>query len=178
MIYVLLADGFEEMEALTPVDILRRAGAELKTVGVEKKEITGAHDIKVIADIELSDMKDFDMLILPGGMPGTDNLQKNPKVMEKIKYAFENNKYIGAICAAPKILGEAGYLNGKNAICFPGFEECLKGANILNQPVIKDGFIITSKGAGTASDFAFCLVEILFGKEKADSLNATMQFVK
>lgn len=178
MIYVFLADGFEEIEAITPIDLLRRAELDVVTVGIGDQGVTGAHGISILADIthhqvELS--KDIEMIVLPGGMPGTLNLEKNPVVQKAIDYAMENNIYIGAICAAPSILGKKGLLDGKNATCFPGFEFQLKGANISSSPVVVDGNIITAKGAGVAVDFSIKLVEILSGDKSAKKLFEALQ---
>lgn len=166
MIYVFLAEGFEEIEALATVDILRRAEMDVKTVSVTgKKEVTGSHGITVIADITDINLKDMDAAILPGGMPGTLNLKASDGVQSAIRYAFDNNKLMCAICAAPLVFGNAGFLKGKKATCYPGFEKELIGATALCEPVVKDGNIITSRGAGTAHLFAFEILKY-FGKEK------------
>ena len=144
MIYVFLANGFEEIEALAPVDILRRAELEVKTVGVGGKTITGSHGITVTADIEEKDVTtdDMELMILPGGMPGTLNLEKSPIVTTCAEYCAKNDIYLAAICAAPSVLGHLGLLNGKEAICFPGFEGELKGATISEKPVCVDAMRI------------------------------------
>ncbi|MDR1753686.1 MAG: DJ-1/PfpI family protein [Eubacterium sp.] len=182
MVYLFLANGFEEIEAITPLDILRRAGKKVVTVGIGKKLITGAHGIVVETDItdgELS-IDSFsaampEMIVLPGGMPGTQGLKENKTVNFAIKLCNENNIYIAAICAAPSILGEMGILSGKRAVCFPGYEKNLKGAIITNNFVEQDGNIITAKGAGVSLDFSLKLVEILAGSEKAAELYVSMQ---
>ena len=174
MVYVFLADGFEEIEALCPIDIMRRAGISVVTVGISKKEITGAHNITVLADICDTDLKfneKTDLIFLPGGMPGTKNLDASPTVHRMIDIALEQNAYIAAICAAPMILGKRGLLQGKNAVCYPGFEEYLVGANIpFDKNIVLDGKIITARGMGVATDFGLALVELLCNKEKSDSL--------
>lgn len=172
MVYMFLAEGFEEIEALCPLDLLRRAGVDIKTVGVGSKTVTGAHGISVLADMTDGELSDFsaDMIILPGGMPGTLNLDASGAVHKAIDVALENGSYIAAICAAPSILGGRGILCGKEAICYPGFEEKLVGAEISSRRVAVDGKIITAAGMGVALDFGLVLVEILCGKEKADSL--------
>ena len=179
MVYVFLADGFEEVEALAPVDILRRGGVEVKTVGVGAKEITGSHGIPVLSDISESevDFGNFDGIVLPGGMPGTLNLEKSGAVNAALRYAAENGKLIGAICAAPSILGKAGLLDGRRATCFPGFEEYLSGAHICKEPAVKDGNIITSRGAGAAFQFGFALLSALKGDLAAKELSRLMQYV-
>lgn len=177
MIYLFLTNGFEEVEAITPLDYLRRAGAEISTVGISGNTVTGSHQIEIKADItpEQVDFSSIEMIILPGG-PGTNDLEKNSVVQKSIDFCVKYNLPIGAICAAPAILGRKGLLEGKNAVCFPGYENDLKGANILKLPVCADGTIITSRGAGTAQQFAFELVSYLFGKDKADKLSETVQW--
>ena len=164
MIYMFLAEGFEETEALAPLDILRRAELEVKTIGVGKKLITGAHGITVTADITESEVdlsSDIEAVILPGGMPGTLNLDACPAVHAAINAAAERGATIAAICAAPMILGKKGLLEGKEAICYPGFEEHLKGARISEKKVARDGNIITAKGMGVAVEFGLSLVSAL-----------------
>lgn len=178
MIYLFLAEGFEEIEALTPVDYLRRAQVEITTVGVGNKVIAGAHGISVTADIttdELDDNAQFCGVILPGGMPGTLNLEKAPKVMHFVRRAFDENKLLCAICAAPSVLGHAGMLSGKTATCFPGFEEDLTGAVATGAPVEQDGNIITARGAGVAADFAFAIIAACKNKETADTICRQIQ---
>ncbi len=178
MIYVFLANGFEECEALAPVDILRRAGFDLLTVGVGGKTIVGAHNIPVICDITTDEIvfDNIEAIILPGGMPGTINLEKDEIVQKTIDYASEHNLLIGAICAAPSILGHKGLLNGKTATCFPGFEKDLIGAEYINNAVIRDGNIITAKGAGVALDFGFELLAYLKDEKVANDLKIQMMF--
>ena len=155
-IAILLADGFEEIEALTPVDMLRRAGLCIDLIGIEKKEIIGAHGIKVYADINSTeaDATLYDAVILPGGMPGTLNLDKSDFTNKILKSVASKNGRIAAICAAPLILGRRGLLTGKNATCYPGFENELAGAVISEQSVVTDGIITTAKGMGVALEFA------------------------
>lgn len=165
MIYVFLAEGFEEIEALATVDILRRAGMDVNTVSVTgKPEVTGSHGITVIADATEINHADMDAVVLPGGMPGTLNLKASDKVQSAIRYAYDNNKLMCAICAAPLVFGNAGFLKGKKAACYPGFETELIGADVVYDPVVTDGNIITSRGAGTAHLFAFEILNY-FGKE-------------
>ena len=172
MVYMFLADGFEEIEALCPLDLLRRANIEVKTVGIGSGTVTGAHGISVLADMADSELSDFcaDMIILPGGMPGTLNLDASDTVHKAIDAALRNDSYIAAICAAPMILGARGILCGKEAICYPGFEEKLDGAKISSKRVVVDGKIITAAGMGVALDFGLELVALLCGKEKANTL--------
>lgn len=171
MVYLFLAEGFEETEAIVTADILRRGYAELKTVSVTgDKAVTGAHGITVMADILINEVKksDAEAFILPGGMPGTTNLAESDAVKELIMYGNENGKLICAICAAPSVLGKNGILKGKRAVCYPGFEDFLDGAKVYEQPVMHDENIITSRGAGTAHLFAEEILVSLKGKLVAE----------
>ncbi len=172
MIYLLLADGFEEVEALTPVDMLRRSGAQITTVGIGGKEITGARGIKVIADADetMVDIGDMDMLILPGGYPGYENLEKSAFVQKCIDTAVQKNIFIGAICAAPTLLGHKGLLQGKRATCYPGMESGLCGAQVEDRAVCVDGNMITSRSAATALAFSMKLVELYCGETACATL--------
>ena len=174
MIYMLLTDGFEEIEAFTPLDVLRRCGADIKTVGIKSKNVTGSHSIKTEADIMLDEIvhEEMTMLILPGG-PGYEGLKDAVQV---INYAAENDIYIGSICAAPSVIGELGLLKDKKATCFPGFEKYLAGAVVTGDKVVTDGKFITAKGAGAAAEFAFALAELACGKEKAAEIKNAMQY--
>lgn len=178
MIYMFLANGFEETEAIATADVLIRAGLKLKTVGIPNKNITGTHGIEVICDLCEKDISTKDTLkaiVLPGGMPGTNNLQSSETVREYIDFAFRNDILICAICAAPKILGEMGLLKGKRAVCYPGYESELKGALVQNMSVCTDGNIITAKGAGVAIDFGLEIVKQLTSEEKSISIRESMQ---
>ena len=172
MVYIFLAEGFEEIEALAPLDLLRRAGVGVKTVGVGSKTVIGSHSIPVVADMLDSELFDDspEMVILPGGMPGTLNLNASEVVHGAIRAAVESGAYVCAICAAPLILGRLGLLSGKEAICYPGFEDELVGATISKNTVAVDGKIITAKGMGAAIDFGLTLVSILKGNEVAENL--------
>lgn len=171
-VVVFLADGAEEIEALSPVDMLRRAGADVTLAGVGKKEIICAHNVKIVCDKELSEISggDFDMYVLPGGGLGTENLSHSELVLDTVKKAYSDGKTVAAICAAPSVLGKAGILKGKKATCYPGFEKYLEGAEAVLGNVVCDGNIITSRGAGTAMSFSLALVEILYGKDKAEEI--------
>lgn len=177
MVYVLLVDGFEEIEAITPIDILRRCDVEVRTVGVDTSKVTGAHGITVETDILIDKVNPEAMrvLLLPGG-PGHIHLEESEKVRQLISYAAENNKYIAAICAAPSILGKMGLLEGKKAICFPGYEQYLHGAEVIDRKAVTDKNIITAKGAGAASDFGFMIASHLVGQEVSDKIKAAMQY--
>jgi len=180
MIYVFLANGFEECEALAPVDILRRAGFEVKTVGVGGKTISSSHGISVLCDLceEEAEFSGLEAVILPGGMPGTLNLEQSETVHRFIDFAAESKLVIGAICAAPLILGHKGLLKDKKATCFTGFEKDLTGAVVLDTPVVIDGKTVTAYGAGAAFDFGFALLEVLRNAEIADGLKKQMRYTK
>lgn len=176
MIYLFLANGFEEIEALTPVDILRRAGKEVTTVGIGGRTVIGAHGIPVTADIADAEFRDNapEMIILPGGMPGTKNLDASETVEKALSSALATGSYIAAICAAPTILGKRGLLNGKHAVCFPGMEKELHGALLSADRIVRDGNYITAAGMGVALPFSLALVEALCGKSCADSLKLSV----
>ncbi len=177
MIYVFLADGFEETEAIAPIDVMRRAKLEVKTVGVTGEYVTSSHRITVKADILPEDINfdDIEGVVLPGGMPGTLNLEASKYVIEAVKYSYENGKIVAAICAAPSILGHLGYLEGRKATCFPGFESELKGADYTAAHTETDGSIITAKGAGCAIEFGHAIVTALRSKKSADIVIENMQ---
>ncbi len=170
MIYVFLANGFEEIEALAPIDLLRRSEKQVQIVGVGGKSITGAHGITVEADITTAEMVlggDLEMIILPGGMPGTLNLERSEAVQTAVDFCDERGILIGAICAAPSILGHKGLLDGKEAIAYPGFETQMPGALLSEHSVCRSGHIITAQGAGVAVPFGLKLVEALCGEREA-----------
>lgn len=177
---IFLAEGFEEIEAITVIDVLRRAKADIKAVSVsENLAVTGAHKITVMADAlyEEMDYSDIDMLILPGGMPGTTNLASHRRLMQSISQHAKNGKLICAICAAPSILGELGILKGKSAVCYPGFEASLQGADVKYDSVIHDGNVITARGPGVSIQFALKLVEVLKGPELSEKLKNDMMHI-
>lgn len=180
MVYVFLANGFEEIEALTPVDLLRRAEIETKTVSIsDELQVMGARRISVNADITLKDV-DWDVadaVILPGGMPGTKNLAACGELMNHVKECAKAGICVAAICAAPALtLGENGILAGKKATCYPGMDEHLKGAEHVLQEVVTDGNIITSRGMGTAIAFSLAIIEKLADKETADRIGNSVVY--
>lgn len=177
MVYMFLANGFEEIEALCPLDLLRRAGVEVTTVGIGAQTLCGSHGIKVDADIPEIMYRDSspEMVILPGGMPGAENLDNSRIVDAAIRAAQKNGGFLCAICAAPMVLGKRGVLVGKRAVCFPGFEEYLEGACVSEtETVVRDGNIITAKGMGAAFDFGTALIEALKGKDVACRIRASV----
>lgn len=174
IVYVLLAEGFEEIEAIAPVDLLRRAGVTVETVSIEEnKVVTGARGIPVVADITIRQLQ-FEamrLLVLPGGYPGYENLEKSAAVKSLLRRAAEAGKEIAAICGAPSVLGKLGLLAGRSATCYPGMEQLLN-CSVLTDPVVEDGPFITSRGAGTALAFALALVARVVSPEKAAEIRA------
>lgn len=177
MYYIFLADGFEETEALATLDVMRRAKLDVQTVGVTGDMVTSSHKVTVKADItpDMVDYTNIEGVVLPGGMPGTINLEADKNVIDSVKYCFQNNKIIAAICAAPSILGHLGYLKGRKATCFPDFEKDLIGAEYTNLHTTTDGNIITGKGAGCAVEFGYAIVEKVLSKQVADKVTGDMQ---
>jgi protein deglycase len=172
-VLVFLADGFEEIEAISPIDIFKRAGIEVETVSINQaKEVSGAHGIVVKADKLFSeaDYSNADLLFLPGGMPGTKNLDAHAGLKSRINDQLNANKPVAAICAAPSILGKMGLLNAKEAICYPGFEDQLLGATLSENKIVKAGLIYTAMGAGVALQFALKIVEELKGLDEANRI--------
>lgn len=170
---VFLATGFEECEALLVVDIARRAGLDLKTVSVTgEKEVTSSHNVTIIADLLLGevDFKEMDMIVLPGGMPGTKNLEACEPLMEQVEAFYKDGKCISAICAAPSIFGHKGFLKGRNAVSYPEFESHLEGAEVSRNSVEVSEHVTTSRGLGTAIDFGLAIVERYKGKAEADRI--------
>lgn len=176
---IFLADGFEEIEGLTVVDILRRAGIDISMISINgKKKVTGAHGIALDTDEDIvqCDPDKLDMLVLPGGMPGTTNLAACEKLTEALKKADQEKRGIAAICAAPSVLGDLGFLKGKKAVCYPGFESRLTGAEVLAVPVVTDGHITTSRGMGTAIVFALELTKRLKDEETAKQVGRSILY--
>lgn len=170
---VILADGFEEVEALTAVDLLRRAKIYVDTVSItEDYTVHGAHGINVQTEdlFEEVDFAESDMIVLPGGLPGVTNLNEHEGVRRIVREFYDAGKSIGAICAAPRVLGDLGILEGKRVSCYPSVEKDIQGAVMTGAPVTVDGNLITSRGVGTAIDFALKLIEILVDKEKAEEI--------
>lgn len=184
MIYIFLADGFEEIEAITPIDVIRRAGLEIQSVCVheDRLDVEGAHGITVRCDIGISELKaeNTEMIILPGGMTGVENLSECSSLSDIIDLCVSEDKYICAICAAPTILASKGLLKGKKATCYPSMaEEIIEcGAKYKNNPVCRDGKIITSAGPGTAAEFSFAIVKELLTSYDADKLRISMIYGK
>ncbi len=178
MVYMFLADGFEETEALAPLDILRRGGVEVQTVGVTGGYVTGAHGITVKADIlpPIALKDNTEAVILPGGGVGTQNLDASVLVKEAVQSAYSSGKLICAICAAPSVLGKMGLLRGKKATCYPGFEKYLDGAELSEANVAESGNVITANGMGAALDFGFAVLARLRGADKAEEVKRQIQY--
>lgn len=172
MIYMFFAQGFEEVEAIAPLDLMRRAGLSVTTVGIGGKQITGAHGITVTTDLTDAEYSDPspEMIFLPGGMPGTLNLAASRVVLDAIRTVSECGGYLAAICAAPSILGDMGLLKGKQATCYPGFEDRLRGASIAKSTLVRDGNVLTARGMGVAVDMGLAIVALFCGEEKANEL--------
>lgn len=172
MVYVLLGTGFEETEAIAPIDLLRRAGIDVLTVGLNGKIIYGGHGIGVEADITVDemDLTDLEMIVLPGGLGGVASIRACEKAMDAIRFAHENGKFTAAICAGPTVLGDLGITDGKNATCYPGCEGGMGSANMVNTAAIQDGTLITGTSAGCAVPFGLALIAALKGEDAAKSV--------
>ena len=173
-VLVILAEGFEEIEAVTIIDVLRRAGVAVTSASLGNPSVGGAHGMSLLADCELDDSSNqtFDAILLPGGMPGSRNLRDDPRVLARLRQQEKDNRYLGAICAAPIALEAAGVLKGKRATSFPGFD--LPSAHYCEDRVVTDGKVVTSRGPGTALEFALEWVKILIGSESAEQLRQGM----
>lgn len=176
---VFFGTGYEEIEALTVVDILRRADVETTMVSItEERSVTGSHSISAAMDAMLSevDFNSLDVIVLPGGMPGTKNLEACEALMEQVDAFIAQDKIVAAICAAPSILGHRGFLKGRKACSFPDFESHLEGAEVMDQPAVIDGNIVTGRGMGAAVPFALAILEKLQGKEAAEKMAANIMY--
>lgn len=173
MVYLLLGTGFEEMEAIAPLDLLRRAGVEVLTVGITGKTVFGSHNIGVEADITIDqmDLTNLEMIILPGGLGGVTSARASKPALDALDFAWKNGKYVAAICAGPTVLADLHITDGKNATCFPGCEGGMGSANMVaDAACVRDGKLITGTSAGCAIPFGLALVEVLKGKEAADAV--------
>lgn len=173
MVYIILGKGFEEIEALAPCDLLRRGGVEVRLAGIDDYEISGGRGINVISDclIEDIDLSCADMIVVPGGLGGVETIEGTPAALNIIKSAYDMGKLVCAICAGPRVLAKIGILEGKRAVCYPGMEDEMTGGIMTQEaPVVRDGNIITARGAGAGIDFGLALLEALKGKEVADKV--------
>ena len=172
MVYMLLGTGFEETEAIAPLDLMRRAGIEVKTVGINGKIVYGSHGIGVEADISLDemDLSQMEMIVLPGGLGGVASIRASRQAIAAIRWAFQNDKYTAAICAGPTVLADLGITDGKRAVCYPGCEENMGSAITENAPCLQDGKVITGASAGCAIPFGLALIRALRGEEIANTI--------
>ncbi len=173
MVYMLLGTGFEETEAIAPLDLMRRAGIDVHTVGVNGKTVYGGHGIGVEADITLGemDLTQMDMIVLPGGLGGVASVRASQEAMQALKFAWDNDKFVAAICAGPTVLADLGITEGKNATCYPSCESGMGNANMIpNQPCVRDGNLITGTSAGCAIPFGLMLIAALKGQQAADTV--------
>lgn len=173
MVYMLLGTGFEETEAIAPLDLLRRAGVDVLTVGVTGKTVYGGHNIGIEADITIDemDLTALEMIILPGGLGGVASARASQPALDALKFAWENDKFVAAICAGPTVLADLGITDGKNATCYPGCEGGMGSANMIPEAAcVRDGKLITGASAGCAVKFGLALVEALKGKDAADAI--------
>ena len=181
MVYLLLGDGFEEMEALAPIDLLRRAGIAISSVSLydDRLTVTGGHGVVFTADVTIRQIANEipDMVILPGGLGGVKEISASKEALELVQRTFEQNRYVAAICAAPTILQSMGILNGRKATCYPSMQKDL-GDSLCPAPLCVDGKLVTAQAAGTAMDFALLLIEFLSGKEKADQVAASIYHIR
>ena len=173
MVYILLGTGFEETEAIAPLDLLRRAGIDVLTVGVDGKTVTGGHGIAVNADITLGemDLTQMDMIVLPGGLGGVNTVRNSPEALNALQFGWENGKYVAAICAGPTVLSALGITAGKNVTCYPGCEADMPHATVhADVPVVQDGKLITGASAGCAVAFGLALIRALKGNDASDAV--------
>ncbi len=172
MVYMLLGTGFEETEAIAPLDLLRRAGVPVQTVGVNGKIITSSHQVGIVADMELGelDLTAAEMIILPGGMGGVTSVRASKPALDALKFCWDNGKFVAAICAGPTVLADLGITDGKNATCYPGCESSMGGAHMVNAAAVRDGNLITGTSAGCAIPFGLALVAALKGEEMANTI--------
>ena len=173
MVYILLGTGFEETEAIAPLDLLRRAGIPVMTVGLNGKTVYGGHNIGVEADITVGqmDLTDLDMIVLPGGLGGVASIRSCPEALDAVRFAWNNGKFVAAICAGPTVLADLGIVDGLQATCYPGCEDGMGGAIMAdNAPCVRDGKLITGTSAGCAIPFGLMLIEALKGKDTADAI--------
>jgi 4-methyl-5(b-hydroxyethyl)-thiazole monophosphate biosynthesis len=172
MVYMLLGTGFEETEAIAPLDLLRRAGVEVQTVGITGKTVYGSHNIGIVADItpDEMDLNAMEMIILPGGLGGVASARASKEALDALRFGWEHDRYVAAICAGPTVLADLGITDGRNATCYPGCESQMGSANMVTAAAVTDGKLITGASAGCAIPFGLALVAALKGEEMADKI--------
>ena len=172
MVYMLLGTGFEETEAIAPLDLLRRAGVEVQTVGITGKTVYGSHNIGIVADItpDEMDLESMEMIILPGGLGGVASARASKEALNALRYGWEHDRYVAAICAGPTVLADLGITDDRNATCFPGCESQMGKANMVNAAAVTDGKLITGTSAGCAISFGLELIAALKGADMADKI--------
>ena len=172
MVYMLLGTGFEETEAIAPLDLMRRAGIDVLTVGLNGKTVYGSHNIGIEADItaDQMDLTSMEMIVLPGGLGGVASIRSCPEAMDAVRFAYENGKFCAAICAGPTILAQLGITDGKNATCYPGCEDQMGSAKMIDHAAVRDGKVITGTSAGCAVAFGLQLIAALKGEEIAGKI--------
>ena len=178
MVYIILGKGFEEIEALAPCDILRRGGVEVRLAGIGGKRITGGHGITVEADITVEEIcrRGLEMIVLPGGLGGVQSIRDSEAALQAVQNAWQDGKFVAAICAAPTVLAELGITDGKTAVCYPGMEQEMGHANMTDLPAVRDGNLICGKAAGTALEFGLELLRALRGDEAAEKVQSGIHF--
>ncbi len=178
MVYIVLGTGFEEMEAVVPCDLLRRAGVDAKFVGIDALDIVGSRGITVKADLTQTEAKwdEAEMIVLPGGLGGVASIEANAVVMDAVKKAYKDGRFVAAICAAPTILAKLGFTDGKKAVCYPGMEEEMGSAHMENCGSVRDGKLITGRAAGAAFEFGLTLIETLCGKSRSEQIAAEVVY--
>ena len=176
-VLVPLAQGCEELEAVTIIDLLRRAGIEVVTAGLESGPVTASRGVRLLPDMTLDEALelDYDMVVLPGGLPGSDKLADDVRLTALLRRLNESGRFVGAVCAAPKVLAREGILDGRRATAFPGVLQAEEHPDITGNPVTRDGHVITSRSVGTVMDFALEIVEALLGREQRDSLERSLE---
>lgn len=176
MVYIILADGFEEIEAVSPYDVLKRGGVEVKFASVSGRVVTGSHGIKITAECGIEEASDGELIVIPGGMRGVKNLLASEKTIEAVSGYYASGRPVAAICAGPMVLTKAGVLSGKRAVCYPGLEDNMSGLMSQEKNTVTDGLVTTSRAAGSAIDFGLRLLSVLKGEQEAERVRAEIHY--
>lgn len=176
MVYIVLADGFEEIEAVSPYDVLKRGGVEVKFAAVAGEVVTGSHGIRITAECGIDEVSDGELVVIPGGMRGVNNLLCSEKTLNAVRDYYSSERPVAAICAGPMVLTKAGVLGGKRAVCYPGLEDKMSGMMTQAENTVTDGFVTTSRAAGSAIDFGLRLLAILKGEREAERVRAEIHY--